>query len=448
MTTMRNLLRVLMALSLATLALPSIAFGGDDGDDWWKQYTLNTAIVSAPPASPPYTVTAKIRNTGLVPISSFTLSVSGLTIVGVTPPASGKVVGSFPGTSVSVAHMRPLFWTQSVTLTLQVSSCGNGAWSSVVYLAPDLKGPTLELDPDESALQISIACGPPVASGGSFVVPDSLSSPGCVALQGGYVAVQRGFYDKDGGFGQAVPVVVTNTVPSNYQLHFQWPDQAGGDALATFQYTVCASDALPSLSYIAWLNTDGSPASTPGTPAYVVAQDCLDNAKFLPEPYGTLQSDNGTTITLDTTMPQGTHGAITTPITTPHALPFDIVVGTERMTVTVCSDKDGDEPNPTDSAECAETSPQPQIWTVTRGVGGTTQVTHTSGLVMSTPLPLLGNTVSCVDANGVALPASSCKYAPGSPALMCIQGQMGENENSVHSTTFIDIGGDGWVNHP
>src|SRR5271166_6780978 len=128
MTTMRNLLRVLMAVSLATLALPSIAFGGDDGDDWWKQYSLNTAIVSAPPASPPYTVTAKIRNTGLVPIDSFTLSVSGLTIVGVTPPASGKVVGSFPGSSVSLTHMRPLFWTESITLTLQVNSCGSGAW--------------------------------------------------------------------------------------------------------------------------------------------------------------------------------------------------------------------------------------------------------------------------------------------------------------------------------
>ena len=72
MNSLRNVLRVLMALILVTLAFPSLA----DDPNWWKEYNLNMAIVSAPPAqaNPPFTVTAKIRNTGLLPIGSFTLT--------------------------------------------------------------------------------------------------------------------------------------------------------------------------------------------------------------------------------------------------------------------------------------------------------------------------------------------------------------------------------------
>ena len=73
---------------------------------------------------------------------------------------------------------------------------------------------------------------------------------------------------------------------------------------------------------------------------------------------------------------------------------------------------------------------------VQRGVGGTAVATHTAGaLVMSTPLPLLPE--------GVASP-----YTAGHQALMCIQSQTAEGENGLHSTTFLDIGGDGWTNHP
>ncbi len=44
---------------------------------------------------------------------------------------------------------------------------------------------------------------------------------------------------------------------------------------------------------IAWLNMDGSPASTPGTPAYIPAEDCL-NPKVLPTPYGDPDGGSGT----------------------------------------------------------------------------------------------------------------------------------------------------------
>ena len=83
------------------------------------------------------------------------------------------------------------------------------------------------------------------------------------------------------------------------------------------------------------------------------------------------------------------------------------------------------------------------MWTVTRAVlDGTAAVFHGTGrLVMSTALPYLpANT---------GLPY----IAPGHPApgkfvqaQMCIANQ-GNNETG-HFTEFLDIGGDGWGNHP
>jgi hypothetical protein len=356
MNKLRNVLRILMALSLATLALPSIA-GGNEDDDWFKQYNLNMAIVSAPPAPtpPPFTVTAKIRNTGLFPIGSFTLSVTSMTIVGVSPPSNGKVVGSFPGSSVSVTHMRPLFfWSAPLTLTLRVSSCGDGAWSAVVFPGTSLNGPPLELDADDSSLETSITCAS-VASGTPFTVPDSLS-PNCVTGE-------RGYYDKNGSIPTgALPIFVTNTVPANNQLHFRWPDfQAGGDPFATFEYTVCGPGALPEITDVAWLNSDGSPASTPGTPAYIPAEDCLA-PDVLPAPYGTLAASVGltdSTIAVDTTTPPPgpPAGSIPYPGSNPTSpqnpgTAFDIVLGTERITVQlVCLDNDGDL---SDTNDCTE----------------------------------------------------------------------------------------------
>ncbi len=92
---------------------------------------------------------------------------------------------------------------------------------------------------------------------------------------------------------------------------------------------------------------------------------------------------------------------------------------------------------PTDPSDCTETieGEGEALRVVQRGVGGTVATTHPAlSLVMSTPLPLLPE--------GVPAP-----YTAGNPALMCIPSQEGE-EDGEHSTTFIDIGGDGWFNHP
>ena len=186
-------------------------------------------------------------------------------------------------------------------------------------------------------------------------MPDSLS-PNCVTGQ-------RGYYDKNGGTPSgSLPIFVTNTVPTNDQLHFRWPDfQAGGDPYASFDYTVCGPGLLPALTDVAWLNTDGSPASTAGTPAYITADDCLANANFLPAPYGTLTANVGLTDTklaIDTTTPPRQSPSGTPPGSVPYpgsppvdgatpGTPFDVVIDTERITVQlVCLDSDGD---PTDS---------------------------------------------------------------------------------------------------
>lgn len=98
-----------------------------------------------------------------------------------------------------------------------------------------------------------------------------------------------------------------------------------------------------------------------------------------PTPYGILvnglnDTDNTSTVTLDTTTTINTQGPPKTAV--PASPPFPIVIGTERMQVTAVSG------GPT------------YTLTVTRGQGGTFKVSHaaststTQTIVMSTPLPI------------------------------------------------------------
>jgi hypothetical protein len=144
--------------------------------------------------------------------------------------------------------------------------------------------------------------------------------------------------------------------------------------------------------------------------------------------------------------PLDPHGTIQHPLP-----PFDIVIDTERMTVTDVFSDDGpggDIASPEgledELGELACPGPcetENETWTVTRGVGHTTNPAtpgltdgHNAGvLAMSTPLPLLPSVVAA-------------PYQGGRPALMCVADRF--NEGSGHATTFIDIGGDGWGGHP
>jgi hypothetical protein len=436
MNNIKRVLCILTAVAFAALALPSVA--GNDK----KQFSLQMQIVSAPPANttPPFTVSATVTNVGNSTINSFNLLVSGLTIVGVDQPATGTA--TFTGSSVTVKNMHPL--KSSLTVTIRVNSCGDGMWSAAAWSGSSLNGASFNLDQADSSLATSISCGN-LASGAAFTVPDSIN-PACVTGL-------RGYYDKDGSIpANPLSFFVTNFTT---QLHFRWPDfQAGGDPLATFEYTVCAPGALPETpnTQVAWLNTDGSPASTPGTPAYIDAQDCLV-PDVLPAPYGTLAANllpSDTTIAVNTTMPPpqsplGTPpGSISYPPgsfpTSPVApgAPFYIVIGTERIQVQlVCLDNDHDS---SDTADCTETAEGEgeALNVLQRGVGGTAVTTHPSGaLVMSTPLPLM---------NGAPAPYGDGITGHYTQALMCVADRF--PEGGGHATTFIDIGGDGWGSHP
>jgi hypothetical protein len=437
---MRKLLCFLLGAVVATFALPGVA--GNDK----KMYGLDVEIVSQPPAQPPFTITATITSEGNSTINSFQLFVAGMTIVGVDQPATGTPKISPDGSSVSVTNMHPL--KGSLTVTLYVNSCGDGQWGAAVWTGSQLNGQSFNLDSANSNLVTSMACGELGAGVNDFVVPDSVNT-GCVT-------VSRGFYDKDGSNpGGTLPIFVTNTILSNNQLNFRWPDFQGvvHDPLATFEYTICAPGPLPEVAntQVAWLNTNGHPASEPGTPAFIQAQECID-PKRLPAPYGTLvgsgvvlpgPADAGylpsTTITVDALSPLGPddpNGTI------PHSVPpFDIVIGTERLTVTDVVSDDGpggdlSDPDDADEAAGAEEGSEQETWTVTRAVLGTTAAAHSGGvLVMSTPLPPIT----------VALPPGS-PYTAGTQALMCIADRF--SEGSGHATTIIDIGGDGGVKLP
>lgn len=443
----------LIAIVLAAFALPSVADNGK------KIYSLQMSVPPAPGGQPqttaPFTVKAKITNRGNSSIHSFNLFVTGSTIVDVKKPEDAKI--AFTGSSISVTKADEVGSGESLTVTIKVNSCGDGQWSAAVWTGSSLNGQNFNLDVANSALTASISCGN-LAVGAGFTVPDS-TNPACVTGQ-------RGYYDKDGSVPvNPLPFFVTNTVPANGQLHFRWPDNNTGDPLATFEYEVCGSGPLPppGTTQVAWLNTDGSPASTPGTPAFITAQDCLD-PDILPAPYGTLTAALGPTdgtILIDTTMPprQSPPGAPPGSIDYPGSSPvnpgtpgtaFDVVIGTERITVQlVCLDIDRD---PGDAGDCTDTPAEGKaLKVVKRGVGGTVVPTdpHPAGaLVMSTPLPLITADV---------LPnPNPANYVVGHQALMCIADQDpgfvdgDESEDEVatdHATTFIDIG-DGWGNHP
>jgi len=165
---------------------------------------------------------------------------------------------------------------------------------------------------------------------------------------------------------------------------------------------------------------------------------------ILPAPYGTLVSDNGGTLVVNAVTPLGPAPPLGTTAngTIAHALPpFDIVIGTERLTVTAVTSDDGSGGDLSDCADYSncggtqtqETETEIETWTVSRGVANTTPAAHAGGvLVMSTPLPILP----------LGTPAP---YVAGTQALMCVADQF--NEGNGHATTFLDLG-DGHVGGP
>ena len=407
MNNLRRLLSIVLAAAIAAFALPSSA--GNDK----KQYSLSMTSLA------PLTVTASLKSLGNSTISSFKLTAAGATIVGVDQPASGKA--TFTSSTVSVTNMVPQkAGGLPFYLTIHLGDSGDGiSWSAMVWTGAQLNGQTFDLVPSQSTLATPILSAN-VGSNGTFNVPNS-SNP-CV------VTGQRGFYDKDGSTGGTLPLFVTNTVSTNHQVHFRWPDGVAGDPRAAFEYSVC--DTVP--TDLAWLTDSNGPVFTR-------ALDCIEPDQ-LPTPYGALLTNFDATymgpVRVDTTTPIAGPGIIPYPGMEPQSpvAPgsiFDVVIGTERITVQqVCLDSDGDPEDRGDCTDFADEDEGTALQILARHVGGTATASHTAGpavLVMSTPLPILPE--------GTVAP-----YFAGNQAQMCIS-----HQDDVPD--IIDIG-DGYVRLP
>jgi len=323
---------------------------------------------------------------------SFTLTVKGgnnVTIpqdhpADLDPDHGGQVTWLSP-TSISVTNINPLKGTDSYTLTVYVSACGEGnPWSAVVYAGSNLNGGTfLDDTPATSPQNNDVACGV-LACGGSVVAVNGVTS--------GF----RSLYNKDGATCGSGDYIVTNRIVNNTGfLHFGY-DVSN----AVFYYAPPTS-----VTKLAWVvNTTG--------PIFETGLQCdQSNAQQIaspgvPKPYGTLISDNGGKIKVDTSTK-----VYNTPTTFP-AGGFPIMIEQERMQVTKISGN---------------------TWTVTRPTGKTTSKQHDpTKLVMSTPFPIIPNTQPWSNYS------SSSLYAPGNYARMCFPAGAGNASGGVVDTD------DGW----
>ena len=435
MNGIRKLLCIAAAMTFVAFAPPAVA-------GLSKQFSLSvqalpdyTVLPATTPGSEikvPVKVVASFTNlsppsTASSNISSLTLSmtVPGMSIVNGTiggidyspTGPSGNVVWNSP-TSITVTNMSPLKGQQTYALTLYVSSCGDAKWTGTANTGSQLNGDsfTLKTGASDPALTTLVSCGTPdCADATVFSVSDTTILSSAAFLRG-----VQGPFNKDGTCSP-VSYFVSNMLSLNQQLHFRWPVAGtGAQPTAVFAYSITLPASLTTPTQrtpkVAWLNLDGSPAtSSSGTdqPVYIDPIPCATDV--LPAPYATLAAS------ISKTSSQMKVNALVTP----PATPFDVVVGTERMTVTSIQ---GGGP-----------------WRVTRAVGGTQAASHSAGaFVMSTPLPIFTTVPVSTLADGTDVTGSS-PYTAGDQAQMCQAGATTHNVvDDTYTTPFIDIG-DGYV---
>jgi hypothetical protein len=319
-----------------------------------------------------------------------------------------------------------------------------------------------------------LQCGDPLDPG--FTNPQGVAPD-----QPGYSTGNRGKYNKDGSTCIKVPYTFTNTILVDNTVHLSW--DTGIQPSPTFLYSMNwqprnvepattgnPSSANPLAGWtimprplVAWLNTDGTSVSIPGTPAYVPGLACLSGK--LPAPYGTL----GTGVTIDNTSnpaaftvtgiaaytavglptPAAPHPAPMPSLVGAPALPsapFPIVIGNsdgagaERMTVTSIA-------NQSPPTSPGYTGTYTMTFNVTRGTvteGFWPLATHTGTTtsVMSTPLPLIPNDTTTFPAPYIVQrQAQMCIAEHGFDAFTIGPGGTAQ---IMYFTSVIDIG-DGWV---
>jgi hypothetical protein len=406
-------LLVLVVASASTLALagPKKTFSMTVGTN--ASFSIDPVTLQESVDVPvPMTVTIKNESPPSAAnsnINSFSFTVTGVTISAVDTNAcraSGGTCALDPTkpNTVNVTGISPPIQAQGMfTVPLRASSCGEGTWTAKVYSGSQLNG---DVFGGTTSVATSVRCGK-ADCGKAF----NVHSFGSVAGSPTSVTGLRGKFDKDGNTGETCSVVdytVTNTIPTNDILHFDWQVAPAG----AFRYTLNFSSPLP--AQVAW-STDSA------GPVFIDAQQCEAtneaNNNNLPTPYGVLTSDvtmNATKLKVDTSAYAGTNPVL--------AVPFAIVVGTERMRVTNVTNGN---------------------WTVERRQGGTEAARHSgTSLVMSTPLPLIASTALSSDPT-IRQRQTSAGYIAGNQARMCIANPP---STSWPSSTYdvIDIG-DGYV---
>lgn len=364
-----------------------------------------------------------------------TVTSGGCTLQFTPGPTSAITNSVITSTSLNPAgpSVRVGLYNSSVGLvtsfngTVNLTNTGSGTGSLTGGSAPAVSGlatfPALKIDAAGNYTLTANATGFASVNSAPFTIFDACSAANSELdplqtnpankgpLEPGFAAGSRGQYNKDGSQCVVVGYTFTNTILTNNQVNLKWDTNVQPNAAFTYTMNwklrpVDANGWTAVQPMVAWEE------SSPGNPIFVPGLACLSSN--LPAPYGTLTVDNGaTTLQVNVTVP-------------PSALPpgpFPIVIGTERMLVTGVSGS---------------------TWTVQRGQGGTTQITHLAGdPVMSTPLPIYS-----------ANPSYAYSYA-GKQAHVCIaehgmtSAGLDSSGNALvqYFTTVIDIG-DGWVTMP
>jgi hypothetical protein len=339
-------------------------------------------------------------------INSFSFTVSGMTISSINKDACEAQGGTcnLANNVVTVTNISQPVQAHGVyTIQLNVSSCGDGNWSTNAYTGSQLNGDAFR----GNTAATPVRCGD-VDCNESFVVPDSTNSPPGSPT---YVSGFRGQYEKNGTVcsadgGDVVDYFVTNTLSVNSTLHFEWPTPT----TEAFHYTL--TFPVASTPQVSWLGDVLGPV-------FIAGQPCTPtNApNNMPAPLGVLAQSASKT---DTKLKVDTSAyAALNPVP---AGQFSIIIGTERLLVTNVANGN---------------------WTVMRHQGGTNPDAYLAGrTVASTPLPLILSSSFSTDQTTLQRQLAA-GYVAGKQAQQCIAAPA---STSWPASTFdvIDIG-DGYV---
>jgi hypothetical protein len=361
-----------------------------------------------------------------------------------TQPVSSALSGGLLGSAQNpvTVQVTPAAVFQGQSITLSVASGPAGATltpqnNPATYgpVAVDANGfaafPGLVLNGSSGNYKLGASTGVagyPTATSSLIAITVGLGPLDCsdlFATDDGSLSGERGKYNKDGVTNCVkVPYVVSGPSAGNNSTSFKWDTIS--QPLATFKYTIIWQPV--------GVDTDGFTAIQPlvawesdkyGVVGQVFVPSLACLAPDLPQPYGVVVTDAGSTVTVDTA---------TGVVALPMSGSFPIVIGTERMQATVQSGVVG--------------QPTQFVLGVSRPTGGTTQVGHNPlDPVMTTPLPIdpnLNISDSESPLNGQANPYYHKQ------AHMCIVSHVWtvDSGGQIHYQTIVIDIGDGGVKLP